>query len=66
MAVSLGSQGVDSCVHFVCFGGFFGKGLLVGVGFDLEDFDVFLFHSLILFGGVSGGIFMRISGAFLP
>lgn len=27
----------------------------MGVGFDMKDFDIFLFHALVLFWGVSGG-----------
>jgi hypothetical protein len=62
MVVALGGQGVDGGVHFVGFGSFFGEGLLVGVGFDLENLDVFLFHALVLFGDVSNVISVGLFG----
>ncbi len=49
VVVALGREGADGGVHLVFLGGFFGEGLLVGVGFDLEDLDVFLFHALVLY-----------------
>lgn len=51
LLVALGRERGDRRAHLARLGLLLGDRLLVGVGFELEDFDVLLLHALVLCAG---------------